>query len=159
MRKTAIMNLKGGTGKTVSTINLAAFLAKKHGQRVLLIDADSQGNLTEFVSEKIRDKGTIYDLLTGKECIALQPTRMRQVDILQADPRLMALDVTAAGMGAADQMALKSFLAENADPALTQPIEAMCLQNQIPCAWVGSMSDLGHACGIDVGAAAAAVLG
>ena len=51
------------------------------------------------------------------------------------------------------------FLAENADPALTQPIEAMCLQNQIPCAWVGSMSDLGHACGIDVGAAAAAVLG
>ncbi len=50
------------------------------------------------------------------------------------------------------------FLAENADPALTQPIEALCLQNQIPCAWVGSMSDLGHACGIDVGAAAAAVL-
>ena len=115
MKTTAIMNLKGGTGKTVSTINLAAFLAVKHGQRVLLIDADSQGNLTEFVSEKLSDKGTIYDLLTGKECIALQPTRMRQVDILQADPRLMALDITAAGMGAADQMALKSFLAENAD--------------------------------------------
>ena len=50
------------------------------------------------------------------------------------------------------------FLAENADPALTQPIEAMCLQNQINCAWVPSMSDLGHACGIDVGAAAAAVV-
>lgn len=50
------------------------------------------------------------------------------------------------------------FLAENADPALTQPIEAMCLQKQISCAWVGSMSDLGRACGIDVGAAAAAVI-
>ena len=115
MRKTAIMNLKGGTGKTVSTINLAAFLAKKHGQRVLLIDADSQGNLTEFVSRKISEKGTVYDLLTGKECLALQPTKLQRVDILQADPRLMELDVTAAGMGAADQMALKTFLAETSD--------------------------------------------
>jgi len=50
------------------------------------------------------------------------------------------------------------FLAENADPNLTEPIEAMCLQNQIDCAWVPSMTDLGHACGIDVGAAAAAVI-
>ena len=50
------------------------------------------------------------------------------------------------------------FLAENADPALTEPIEAMCLQNQIRCAWVPDMMDLGRACGIDVGAAAAAVV-
>ena len=50
------------------------------------------------------------------------------------------------------------FLAQNADPALTEPIEALCLQNQIDCVWVPSMTDLGHACGIDVGAAAAAVV-
>ena len=50
------------------------------------------------------------------------------------------------------------FLAENADPALTKPIEAMCLENRIRCAWVPSMTDLGRACGIDVGAAAAAVI-
>ena len=50
------------------------------------------------------------------------------------------------------------FLAENADPALTEPIEAMCLANKVKCAWVPSMTDLGHACGIDVGAAAAAVV-
>lgn len=50
------------------------------------------------------------------------------------------------------------FLAENADPALTEPIEAMCLQSKIQCVWVPSMTDLGHACGIDVGAAAAAVI-
>lgn len=50
------------------------------------------------------------------------------------------------------------FLAENADPALTEPIEAMCLEHKIQCAWVPSMVDLGHACGIDVGAAAAAVV-
>ena len=50
------------------------------------------------------------------------------------------------------------FLAKNADPALTEPIEAMCLQNQVNCTWVSSMADLGKACGIDVGAAAAAVV-
>ena len=51
------------------------------------------------------------------------------------------------------------FLAENADPALTQPIEALCLTNNVRYAWVSSMVDLGHACGIEVGAAAAAVIG
>ena len=51
------------------------------------------------------------------------------------------------------------FLAENADPALTEPIAAFCRSNRIYCAWVASMADLGKACGIDVGAAAAAVVG
>ena len=50
------------------------------------------------------------------------------------------------------------ILAENADPNLTEPIEKMCLGNEIHCAWVSSMADLGRACGIDVGAAAAAVV-
>ena len=50
------------------------------------------------------------------------------------------------------------ILAENADPALTEPIEALCLDNHIKFAWVSSMADLGKACGIDVGAAAAAVV-
>ena len=50
------------------------------------------------------------------------------------------------------------FLAENADPALTEPIAALCQQNNVQVAWVPSMTDLGHACGIDVGAAAAAVI-
>ena len=48
MRTTAIMNLKGGTGKTVTAINMAAILAKDYDQRVLLVDADSQANLTQF---------------------------------------------------------------------------------------------------------------
>lgn len=51
------------------------------------------------------------------------------------------------------------FLAENADPALTEPIAAFCRNHGIDCAWVKTMSALGHACGIDVGAAAAAVVG
>ena len=50
------------------------------------------------------------------------------------------------------------FLAANADPAITEPIEALCQQNSVAYAWVRSMTDLGHACGIEVGAAAAAAL-
>ena len=50
------------------------------------------------------------------------------------------------------------FLAQNADPALTEPIEALCQQNQVSYAWVRSMQDLGRACGIEVGAAAAAAV-
>lgn len=50
------------------------------------------------------------------------------------------------------------FLAENADPALTKPIEAMCSSNRVSCVWVRNMQDLGRACGIEVGAAAAALV-
>ena len=50
------------------------------------------------------------------------------------------------------------FLACNADPAVTEPIAALCKQNHVDVAWVRSMTDLGHACGIEVGAAAAAAI-
>ena len=52
----------------------------------------------------------------------------------------------------------KVFLACNADPAITEPIAALCQQNCVDFAWVRSMTDLGHACGIEVGAAAAAAV-
>ena len=50
------------------------------------------------------------------------------------------------------------FLACNADPAVTEPIAALCQLNKVEIAWVKSMTDLGHACGIEVGAAAAAAV-
>ena len=50
------------------------------------------------------------------------------------------------------------FLACNADPAITEPIAALCQHNGVAYAWVKSMTDLGHACGIEVGAAAAAAV-
>ena len=50
------------------------------------------------------------------------------------------------------------LLAQNADPAITEPIEAGCQQNSVPCAWVASMAELGRLCGIEVGAAAAAAI-
>ena len=50
------------------------------------------------------------------------------------------------------------FLARNADPAITEPIEAMCRMRSVAYTWVPTMLELGRACGIDVGAAAAAAV-
>ena len=54
--------------------------------------------------------------------------------------------------------AQRVFLAENADPAITEPLAQMCEENSSPYTWVASMADLGRACGIEVGAAAAATV-
>ena len=50
------------------------------------------------------------------------------------------------------------FLAENADPAVTEPLEDLCSELHIQITWVRTMAELGRECGIEVGAAAAAVL-
>lgn len=48
MRTIAIMNNKGGVGKTVTAINLADILVRDYRQRVILADCDGQMNLTRF---------------------------------------------------------------------------------------------------------------
>ena len=50
------------------------------------------------------------------------------------------------------------YLAENADPAITEALSALCRQYDTRFCWVETMAELGRACGIEVGAAAAAVL-
>ena len=54
--------------------------------------------------------------------------------------------------------AKRVYLAENADPAITEPLEALCRERSVACVWVPSKSELGQACGIEVGAAAAAAV-
>ena len=49
------------------------------------------------------------------------------------------------------------LLAENADPSLTGPLQALCRARAVPVRWVPTMQELGHACRLSVGAAAAAV--
>ena len=48
MSKIAIINLKGGVGKSVTACNLACILAEKHSRRVLVMDLDKQANTTKF---------------------------------------------------------------------------------------------------------------
>jgi len=97
MRTTAILNLKGGVGKTVTAINAAYILAAEHKQRVLLIDGDSQCNTTEFFRADPK-LGNLAEVLTktdgayGVSCI--QPSRYERLDLLAASDALMDLDLT-----------------------------------------------------------------
>ena len=50
------------------------------------------------------------------------------------------------------------FLAKDADPAITEPIARMCRQLHVEFSWTDTKQVLGEACGIEVGASAAAVL-
>ena len=48
-----------------------------------------------------------------------------------------------------------AFLAQDADPDLTEPLERLCREKGAPCQWIPTMEELGRACAIDVGASAA----
>lgn len=50
------------------------------------------------------------------------------------------------------------YVARDAEKRVTQPIVELAEQSEVPLLWVDSMKELGEACGIDVGAAAATVL-
>lgn len=53
---------------------------------------------------------------------------------------------------------LHVFLAEDADPKVTEPIEMLCQKQSVPVEKISCMSELGKACGIAVGCAVAAIV-
>ncbi len=69
MKITAIINYKGGVGKTTSTVNIGAGLARQ-GRRVLLVDTDPQANLTTCAGFPKDGENTLYDLMRGDKTLA-----------------------------------------------------------------------------------------
>ena len=65
MKTIAVMNQKGGTGKTTSAINLAGELVRR-GKKVLLVDMDTQGNATSNLSLTEVPNPTLADVIVSK---------------------------------------------------------------------------------------------
>ncbi|CAI2563274.1 Sporulation initiation inhibitor protein Soj [Apilactobacillus kunkeei] len=91
----SLANQKGGVGKTTTSVNLGADLATM-GKRVLLIDADAQGNATSGVGIQKSDiQKDIYDILVNEEPIseAIIPSKHERLDIVPATIQLSGADI------------------------------------------------------------------
>jgi len=91
----AVLNQKGGVGKTTTAINLGAYLAKQ-GHSVLLVDMDPQGNATSGLGvDKATLDSTMYDVLFGEAQAqsSIRETATSNLSVLPANASLAAAEV------------------------------------------------------------------
>lgn len=116
----ALMNQKGGVGKTTMAFNLAhAF--KSEGKKVLCLDMDPQGNFSSLFDVRIEAGKTIHQLLINsvKELKALHTGTLisdvllhtaEGIDLIPAGQELSGFELTVAGISAPRQLILKRFI-------------------------------------------------
>src|SRR3954463_3121890 len=91
----SIASQKGGTGKTSTSISLAAGLARK-GKHVLLVDIDSQANSSKVILpeyQKIPKDRTLYSTIIDRQPLQVHPTPIANLDIVPSHILLSNTDI------------------------------------------------------------------
>jgi chromosome partitioning protein len=88
------MNQKGGVGKTTTTVNVGAIIAAEHGRRVLLVDLDPQGNLSDHLGlDPNLVENSVYNVLIDRVDPRVVIRRVHGLEVLPAN-----LDLSGAEM-------------------------------------------------------------
>jgi len=112
-----VVNQKGGVGKTTTSVNLAAYMAKS-GSRTLLVDIDPQGNASSGLGiDRSTIKRSVYDVLLDAMPVAeaALPTPIPGLSILPS-----TLDLAGAEIELMPRIAREGFLRAALEPALAE---------------------------------------
>jgi chromosome partitioning protein len=99
MRRIAFVNEKGGSCKTTLAVNVAAYMAD-HGNRVLLVDLDPQGQAGKSLGFYVRELSpTVYDMMVDPAVearAAIRPSQVERLDVIVSNKRLADFPVEVA---------------------------------------------------------------
>lgn len=133
MKTIAITALKGGTGKSVITFNIASLLASKYKKKVLIIDLDAQHNMSNLLYKKaersIKSKAPTSqkreEMVIAKEGLSedifkydleasqlIHKTHISRLDIIPTTIAMTAVELQLTGM-AGRELALKNWIEDN----------------------------------------------